>query len=316
MSRTASSDPTNVPREPGPSPGSLVLVVGHRGMLGVALLRRFRSGGVAAFGLDLPDVDITRVESVTGCMETHRPRMVINCAGYTAVDKAESEPAAALAVNRDGPANLATACREFGIPMIHISTDYIFDGKASQPYLEEDPPGPLGAYALSKWEGEEAVRANLARHLIVRTSWMFGFEGHNFVKTILNLAREREELRVIADQHGCPTWSVDLADTLAKLTRAIFDGADRGAWGTYHFCGDGITTWHAFAEEIVQEGRRYQNLKATRIVPISTADYPTAAPRPAWSAMDCGKIARVFAIVPPSWRIGLRETVKRLCTEA
>jgi dTDP-4-dehydrorhamnose reductase len=107
-----------------------------------------------------------------------------------------------------------------------------------------------------------------------------------------------------------------LADTLAKLTRAIFDGADRGAWGTYHFCGDGITTWHAFAEEIVQEGRRYQNLKATRIVPISTADYPTAAPRPAWSAMDCGKIARVFAIVPPSWRIGLRETVKRLCTEA
>lgn len=313
MNQTVSSTPPNVARGQKPSGGSEVLVVGHRGMLGGALLSRFSAEGVVAVGLDLPDVDITRVESVTECLKTHQPRLVVNCAGYTAVDKAESEPGLALAVNRDGPANLAVACNESGVAMIHISTDYVFDGEASRPYREKDPAAPRGVYAVSKWEGEEAVRANLSQHFIVRTSWMFAADGNNFVRTILRLARERDELRVVADQHGCPTWSVDLANALAKLAGAVFRGIDPGAWGTYHFSGEGITTWHAFAEEIVQEGRRHEDLKVGRIVPVSTADYPTAAPRPAWSAMDCGKIAKVFGIVPPSWKPGLRETVKHLC---
>lgn len=314
MNQTVSSDSLNVALGDESSGAPEILVVGHRGMLGSALLRRFSDEGVMALGLDLPQVDITRVESATECLKTHQPRLVINCAGYTAVDKAESEPELAFAVNRDGPANLAAACRDFGIPMIHISTDYIFDGRLSRAYREDDPAGPLGAYARSKWEGEEAVRDCLTEHLIVRTSWMFAVEGHNFVKTILNLARERDELRVVVDQHGCPTWAEDMAEALARLSGRVFHGIDRGAWGTYHFCGEGITTWHAFAEEIVREGRRYENLKVCRIVPISTAEYPTAAPRPAWSAMDCGKIAKLFGITPPSWRTGLNETVKHLCT--
>lgn len=314
MNQTVSPDSPNVACGPNSSRGSEVLVLGHRGMLGCALLKRFNAEGVIALGLDLPDVDITRVESVTECLQSHQPRLVINCAGYTAVDKAESEPELAFAVNRDGPGNLAAACNESSIAMIHISTDYVFDGKASRPYREDDPAAPRGVYAVSKWEGEEAVRANLPEHLVVRTSWLFGFEGSNFVKTILKLARDREELKIVTDQYGCPTWSVDLANALVRITGMVFHGVDRGAWGTYHFCGEGITTWHAFAEEIVQEGRRYEKLKVARIVPISTAEYPTAAPRPAWSAMDCVKIAKMFDITPPSWRIGLRETVKHLCT--
>ncbi|NLI83150.1 MAG: dTDP-4-dehydrorhamnose reductase [Deltaproteobacteria bacterium] len=295
---------------PHGSTDSHVLVIGHLGMLGRDLMKQLERNGLKGLGLDLPDVDITNGDQVRRILVDRRPAVVVNCAGYTAVDKAESEPGPAFAINRDGPGNLADACRSAGASLIHISTDYVFDGRADRPYVEEDPVNPLGVYARSKWEGEEIVRKRLPEHLIVRTAWMFGVQGGNFVKTILRLSEEREELKVVCDQVGCPTWSMDLAGALVALATRILKGYTPIAWGTYHFCGAGKVSWHGFAREIVEEGRRHRALKVKNILPIPTTDYPTPAARPLWSVLDCRKIAGTFGIVPPSWRIGLEKVVR------
>lgn len=292
---------------------STVLVVGHRGMLGQDLMKQCERNGLSAVGLDLPEIDITRPEQINEIMEEYCPRVVVNCAGYTAVDKAESEPAAAFAMNRDGPGNLADACQSRELPLLHISTDYIFDGLATRPYREDDPANPLGVYARSKWEGEEVVRTRLPQHLILRTAWLFGIQGGNFVKTMLRLAEEREELRVVGDQYGCPTWSMDLAGALANLASRILNGHETVVWGTYHYCGEGKTSWYDFALKIVEAGRRYRDFKVQRIVSIPTSDYPTPARRPPWSVLDCSKITGTFGIVPPPWKVGLEKVVRGIC---
>jgi dTDP-4-dehydrorhamnose reductase len=289
-----------------------VLVIGSLGMLARDLLVRLESEGFTTLGWDLPEVDITNAEQLSAQLATSAPRMIINCAAYTAVDRAEQEPDLAFAVNRDGPAHLAAACRQLTMPLLHLSTDYVFDGNATRPYREDDPANPLGIYGHSKWQGEEAVRSRLSQHLIVRTAWLYGVHGHNFVKTILRLAREREELQVVADQFGCPTWTGDLAEALIKMAKQVLAGLENHLWGTYHFCGAGQTTWHGFAQAIVEECRKRENLKVSRIIPIATSDYPTAAQRPQWSVLDCGKIEAAFRITPPPWQEGLAETAKEM----
>jgi len=196
--------------------------------------------------------------------------------------------------------------------LIHISTDYVFDGTARSPYPETAQANPLSVYGKSKWEGEERVRSRLKEHIIIRTAWLYGVHGHNFVKTIIRLAREREELRVVADQYGCPTWTGDLADALVRVANAAMAPEKKDIWGTYHFCGAGVTTWHGFAEAIVGNAAGRELLRTARVVPITTMEYPTAAHRPAWSVLDCHEMGRVFGITPPAWQLGLDKMMEEL----
>jgi dTDP-4-dehydrorhamnose reductase len=281
-----------------------VVVVGNNGMLGWEVVESVKKAGLEVAALDIPFIDITNGENVRSVLDRiNYPRLLINCAAYTAVDKAESEPEAAFAANRDGPANLAGECKRLGIPLIHISTDYVFNGKSDRPYKEEDTADPLGVYGRSKWEGEEAVRSRLAKHIIVRTSWLYGSRGQNFVKTILRLGKEREELKVVSDQYGCPTWAFDLAGCLARIAERSLSG--KVSWGTYHFCGEGVTTWYDFASAILDEARGRQSSRIARVLPVPTSAYPTVAERPQYSALDCSKIGAGFDIKPPPWEKSL-----------
>ncbi len=284
---------------------SPILLTGAGGQVGYELNRLAAEQGCALIGLTRQQLDIGDAEAVEQIMTQLHPSLVINGAAYTAVDKAEQEVEAAMRANRQGPANLAATCQNHHIPLIHLSTDYVFDGNKTGAYHEEDPVAPTGVYGLSKWEGEEAVRTGLAHHLIIRVSWVFGPHGNNFVKTMLRLAAERDELRVVADQHGCPTSATHIADALLTLADRIRQGIDI-AWGTYHFCGMPETTWHGFAETIIKEAVKLNLLDhAIPVHPITTSDYPTPARRPQNSVLDCRRIMKTFDMKLPSWQEGL-----------
>ena len=292
-----------------------LLLTGADGQVGREIQRLALRDGHPILSLNRRGLDITDAEAVRQVVQETQPAIIVNAAAYTAVDKAEDEPALAFRVNRDGAANLAEAAGEAGIPLVHLSTDYVFDGTSSRPYLETDPVAPLGVYGHSKWEGEEAVRQRLHHHLIIRVSWVFGAHGKNFVKTMLRLARERDVLEVVADQRGGPTYAGHIAVLILDLHRQI---VDKGAadWGTYHFCGSPVTSWHAFAEAIVRTGRRKGILdRSVAVRPITTADYPTRARRPANSALDCRKIDAYFGISPKAWQAGLDDMLARLAKE-
>lgn len=271
-----------------------------------------RQSGHALTGLSRADLDISDAAAVIRAVEGAEAQLVINAAGYTAVDKAEGEPEKAMAVNCLGPENLARACAARGVPLFHISTDYVFDGAKGAPYVEADLAHPLGNYGKSKWAGEQAVRRHADRHVILRTAWVFGAHGPNFVKTILRLAKERPELRVVADQHGNPTHAGSIADALLLLAGTL---EREGAlpWGTYHYAGHPATTWHAFAEAIVQAGVDAGMLpKAVPVRPIATAEYPTPAKRPADARLDTSLADQALGLAPPLWAGGLREMVAGL----
>ena len=282
-----------------------IIVTGARGQVGWELNRRATLLGHDVLAWDVAELDITAAAVVDQALDASGADVAINAAAYTAVDKAEQEPERAFAVNRDGPAHLAAACTRLNIPLLHISTDYVFDGRKAGPYTEDDPVAPLGIYGQSKQEGDEAVRRLLSRHLILRVSWVFGAHGHNFVKTMLRLAREREELRVVADQHGCPTYAGDIADVLLELAGRMADIDARDAWGTYHYCDEPATTWHGFASAIVEQARAREPLKARAVTAITTADYPTPAARPPNSVLDSTRLTTCFGIRPRPWREGL-----------
>ncbi|AWK90178.1 dTDP-4-dehydrorhamnose reductase [Azospirillum thermophilum] len=280
-----------------------VLVFGAGGQVGFELLRTAWGTGLRPVGLARAEGDVTDAAAVAAAVAAHRPALVVNASAYTAVDKAESEADKAFAVNRDGPANLARACAAAGIPLVHISTDYVFDGTSkSDPWREDDPVGPQGVYAASKLAGEEAVQALLPDHVILRTAWVFGAHGANFVKTMIRLARERDELRVVADQHGCPTPAAAIAAAIATIARTRLTGG--WAPGIFHFGGTPATTWHGFADRIVERaagriGRR------PPVIPITTADFPTPAKRPANSVLDTTRIGQAYGILPADWPTGL-----------
>ncbi|MEM8557124.1 MAG: dTDP-4-dehydrorhamnose reductase [Bacteroidota bacterium] len=287
-----------------------VLIPGANGQVGRELVARAAQHGVEPIALTRADLDLADAAAVRAAVRAQRPDAVVNAAAYTAVDRAETEHELAFAVNRDGPAALAAVCAGLGIPLVHFSTDYVFDGTKSEPYVEDDPAAPLGVYGVSKWEGEEAVRAVLDRHLIFRVSWVFSRHGGNFVKTMLRLGREREALRVVADQHGGPTPASAIAHAaLAALQQATERNDD---WGTYHFCGAPFTTWHGFADAIFAEARRHEALVVKRVEPIPATAYPTPAARPANSRMETDRIARTFGIAPADWHAALADVVAGL----
>lgn len=287
-----------------------VLVTGAGGQLGRELTRQGPAAGLDVVPAGHDRLDIADSAQVAHLMAEVHPDLVVNAAAYTQVDRAETDRDAAFAVNAEGPGHLAEACEERDIPMIHVSTDFVFDGKKGRPYTEEDPVRPIGVYGESKAQGEAAVRAALRRHILLRTAWVFGVHGHNFVKTILRLAREREALKVVDDQHGCPTAAGDLARAILEMIDRIPKDGD-ATWGTYHFCGDGVTTWHGFARRIVSLARLHGPVRVKEVIPIPTAEYPTPAKRPAYSALDCDKIAETFGIRPLPWE----ETLERVVAE-
>ncbi len=291
-----------------------ILIFGHKGQLGIDLMRFSGESGMDIVGVDLPDCDITDADDIQRALDGCGPvSTVINAAAYTAVDLAEDNADMAFAVNRDGPGHLAIACRQRGIPLIHISTDYVFDGMQTRPYRPDDVVGPQGIYACSKAEGEAAVREQWAQHLIVRVSWLFGRFGNNFVKTMLRLGRENETLRVVDDQIGSPTYAGDLAQALVQIAEGLNGGFSK--WGTYHYCNRGAMTWYAFARRIFSLARPYEDLAVKEVVPILTVHYPTPAPRPHYSVLDCGTFDGTFGIDRRPWDAALKEMLASLSEE-
>lgn len=290
-----------------------ILIYGAGGQLGYELMRQGRTLSPDIRGVDYPQTDIADPAKVLNDFSNYHPMLVINAAAYTNVDAAESEPELTMAINKDGPANLARLCTANKIPLIHVSTDYVFDGTKGSLYRETDPISPIGVYGRSKAEGETAVRTILAEHIILRTAWLYGSHGQNFVKTMLKLARERDEIRVVSDQYGCPTCAADLAEAILTISGKLLH-RPVVQWGTYHYCGKGTISWHEFAQTIVDMSRRYGKVKTTRVEPIKTTDYPTKAKRPAYSALDCGLIAKNFGISPKPWHNSLKITVQQLCS--
>jgi dTDP-4-dehydrorhamnose reductase len=286
-------------------------VVGSSGQLGNELVRQGKTSGIQLLTLDLPRFDITDPVAVEKQLRTGDISLVINAAGYTDVDGVEKEPEQAFAVNREGAYNLASRCNEIGVPFIHISTDYVFNGKKEGAYLETDSVSPLGIYGKSKAEGESEIRKRLSEHIIIRTSWLYSVHGRNFVKTMLKLGRDKEIVRVVADQYGCPTSATDLAGAIFRIADQLSEGVDI-QWGIYNYCGDGVTSWHGFAETIFDIAKRYDSFAVTQILPISTAAYPTPVTRPANSVLDCSKIRRKFGIQSRPWRESLAEVIEKL----
>jgi len=259
-------------------------------------------------------LDITDADQVAAVVALLKPGMIINAAAYTHVDNAETHSEQAFAVNREGAARLAEAARYVSIPLLHISTDYVFSGEAREPYREEDEVEPTGVYGASKLAGEEAIRAVLDEHLILRTSWVYGAHGHNFVKTMLRLGRQRDSLSVVADQFGCPTQAGSIADVLLQLAQRY---AREGslAWGLYHYSGRSPCTWFDFAVEIFRQAAAKGMLpKQPQVSSITTAQYPTPARRPAWSVLDCTRFETTFGIATHDWHEDLSVVLDALAT--
>jgi dTDP-4-dehydrorhamnose reductase len=277
-----------------------ILLFGKDGQVGFELQRALAPlGALAAFSRQ--EADLADPEGVARLIGERRPEIVVNAAAYTAVDKAEEDEAAARTVNRDAVAAMAEACRATGTLLVHYSTDYVFDGTKDGRYTEDDATNPLGVYGRTKLEGEEAVRASGADHLIFRASWVYGRRGRNFAATMLRLAREREELRVVADQIGAPTS----AELIADVTALCLARRGAGTGGTYHLAAGGETSWHGYARHVLATARdRGAGLKAgpDAVLPIATAEFPTPARRPANSRLDTGRLERDFSLAMPDWR--------------
>lgn len=287
------------------------LVIGARGQLGWELIRQGEHVDIEIVGVDLPRLDITDPVAVEKIISTSHPFIVLNAAAYTHVDGAETEQDLAFAVNSQGPAHIAAACASAHVPLIQISTDFVFDGNKEFPYRESDEVSPISVYGQSKAEGEDRVRSHLAEHIILRTSWLYGVHGNNFVKTMLDLGVKNSTLRVVADQYGSPTTAADLAEVVLTLAVRI-QSEGSIAWGTYHYSGDGVTTWHRFSETIFKIAAQYRSLKVTRVEPITAEAFAAAAPRPPYSVLDCGLIEKTFGIKPRPWQDGLKEIIDRI----
>jgi dTDP-4-dehydrorhamnose reductase len=292
-----------------------LLIAGWQGQIAHALVdiapgRR----DVTAFAVGRPALDICEITSVERALGDIRPDIVINTAAYTAVDTAESEPERAFRLNRDGARLLATAAARRGVPILHISTDYVFDGSKGTPYVESDLPSPATAYGRSKLEGEAAVIAANPKHIILRTAWVHSPFGRNFVKTVLGQARETGHLRVVADQRGSPTYAPHLVQVMLDIANRATTGGTDIPWGIYHAAGSGSATWHEVAGEVL-DAAKVAGVSA-RLEAIGAADFPTRAPRPVNAALDCTKLNETFGFALPPWQEGVRACVAQLLSSA
>lgn len=257
------------------------------------------------------ELDITEPGSLAAVISQTKPDLIINAAAYTAVDKAEQEIDKAMQVNVVGPSLLAEACTAQQIPLIHISTDYIFDGQKNAAYTEDEPANPVSVYGESKWQGEQAVRNHCANHIILRVSGVFGFHGHNFVKTILRLAQEQEELRIVADQITCPTPAADIASAIVAIAGQAFINRDI-AWGTYHYCSTPPVSWYDFTRAIIASANDRLPLQVKTLTPVITAEFPRPAKRPPYSVLAAEKIKQHFNLHPKPWQEGIDNLIDML----
>lgn len=290
-----------------------ILVFGAGGQIGREILARAKLRGTEAAGCNRAQADITSPCAVAAAIAKARPRIIVNAAAYTAVDSAEDNKESAYLANAVGAGVVARAAAEQGLPVIQISSDYVFDGTKTGAYAENDPIAPLGVYGSTKADGEERVRGSNPRHCILRTAWVYGRFGANFLKTVLRLSSEREELRIVADQYGCPTAAQDIAEAIFAIDRAWNCGIE--AAGTYHFAGPESTSWHGFASAIV-DAKAAITGKRMKVTAITTAEYPALARRPANSALDSNLFAAVFNYRARAWQARVRETVEMLLNES
>lgn len=285
-----------------------ILVTGGSGQLATAMAQE---GGGAVHAVGRPGFDFDRPETLLAVFEAVRPALVVNAAAWTAVDAAEAQPDAARRANCDGPAALAALCAAAGVPLLHVSTDYVFDGAKGAPYVETDATCPTGVYGATKLAGEQAVLASGARAIVLRTSWVYSATGKNFVRTMLGAAHKASLLRVVADQKGCPTSARDLAAAILGIVSRLHNGWRDEYAGVYHAAGTGWTTWHGLAEAVFQEAARHGH-PVPVVEAIATAAWPTPAHRPADSRLDCEKLARTFGVRQPEWRASVARTVDEL----
>ncbi len=284
-----------------------ILITGSNGQVGFELRRALAPLG-EVIALTRHDADLGDPESLIAALDHHRPDLVVNPAAYTAVDKAEGEPELARTVNAVAPGVMARWGAVRNVPLVHYSTDYVFEGTGTTPYREDAPVNPQSIYGITKCEGEAAIRQSFAQHLILRTSWVVGAHGSNFLKTILRLAREREQLRIVADQTGAPTSAALIADVTAHLVARYFADREHFAFGTYHLAASGETNWYAYARYVVALAEAQGldlKLRSTDIEPIETHEYPVPAKRPMNSRLDCSKLMSTFGISLPDWRNGV-----------
>jgi dTDP-4-dehydrorhamnose reductase len=281
-----------------------VLINGRHGQVSHELQRRLGAvGELIVLGRD--QLDLAQPDQIRRQVQNIRPDLIINAAAHTAVDLAESEPQAAFAINAVAPGVLAEEALALDIPLIHYSTDYVFDGMKAGPYTEDDTPNPLGVYGKSKLAGEQAIRDVQGKHLILRTSWVYSTHGRNFLLTMQRLLQEKPELRVVADQIGAPTWAGTIANsTLALIER--WQANEVADWGTYHLSAQGETSWFGFAQAI-GEALRQQGKPCARLIAIPSSDYPTPAARPLNSRLDCSRLQRDWGVSQPDWQTALRE---------
>ena len=292
-----------------------VVVTGREGQVVRALMERGPAAMADVVPLGRPALDLAHPAHVATVLAEMSPDVIVNAAAYTGVDKAESDSEQAWAVNAAGAKAVAEAAAQLGVPVIQISTDYVFDGTLDRPYHEDDPTAPLGIYGQSKRAGEEAVQAATRNHAILRTAWVYSPFGANFVKTMLRVAGSRDELSVVADQQGCPTSALDMADAILRVARNLVERPDPALRGIFHMSGAGETTWAAFADAIFAASRAAGGPSA-RIKPITTAEYPTPARRPANSRLDCSKLTRLHGATLPAWQGAVERCVTRLLKDS
>ncbi|MBB4041180.1 dTDP-4-dehydrorhamnose reductase [Microvirga flocculans] len=289
-----------------------IIVIGKEGQVARSLAERARAHGVQAVLVGRPKLDLADPSGIEDALIETGGDVIVNAAAYTAVDQAETDRELAEAINGIGAGVVAGAAAAMNVPLIHLSTDYVFDGTAGRPYREDDPVSPLGVYGASKLLGEEAVAAEAENHVILRTAWVYSPFGKNFVKTMLRLAGERDELGVVADQYGSPTSALDIADGVIAVSRNLLERPeDRSLRGLFHMAGTGYASWAEFATEIFALSARFGGPSA-KVRPIATADYPTPAKRPANSRLDCTKLREAHGVALPPWRGSLEVCVKRL----
>ena len=280
---------------------SRALILGRNGQVAAALAKASWPAGIEVLCRGREAIDLGQPEAAQAAIRQLRPDLVINAAAFTAVDLAESEQASAFAINRDGAAAAAAACAHLGVPLIHLSTDYVFDGRKQGAYVEDDGVNPLSVYGKSKEAGERAVRAALPAHVILRTSWVYAPAGRNFVLSMLARAEKGEALRIVNDQQGCPTAASEIARAILAVAQRLLAGS--GSFGTFHFCGAGSISWYGFAEAIFESA----GVKRPLLSAIATKDYPTPARRPANSVLDAGKFRRLYGVAARPWRESLAE---------
>jgi len=291
-----------------------VLVTGREGQVARSLKERGLEAGHEVVTLGRPILDLAgSPQSIVAAILAERPEAIISAAAYTAVDLAESEPELAFAINAKGPAAIAQAARALSVPLIHLSTDYVFDGSKPSPYTEEDSTGPTSVYGCTKLDGEKAVISEHRNSIVLRTSWVYSPFGTNFVKTMLRLGAEHEQVRVVADQYGTPTSAFDIADAILSIVSELQLDSDRSRRGIFHLAGSGEASWAEFAKEIFATSAEMGGPSA-KVKAITTKEYPTLAKRPANSRLDSGRLERIHGVKLPGWRDSLRDVMRRLVT--